>query len=216
VLSTYAFDHGIGWLTVLAEAPPPRYPLFGVSDRGFAAQFFRGPQASRYYLQCTVGETPADWPAERIWPELRARLGDDELVGGPISEVGRVEMRSSVCEPMHYGRLYLVGDAAHIITPLGGKGMNLAVYDAEVLALALRSAVLDGDPGGLRRYSPDCLARTWSYQEFSRWMLEMLHDGGDDSAAGAFRRRLARARLDRLFTDSTAARSFGEMLAGIA
>ncbi|GIH14427.1 4-hydroxybenzoate 3-monooxygenase [Rugosimonospora africana] len=213
-VATYTFDHEVSWLTILATAPPPPHPLLAVSEHGYAAQFYRGPKASRYYLQCRPEDEPADWPAERVWPQLRMRLGDDALPDGPITEIGRVDMRSEVCEPMSYGRLFLAGDAAHVMTPMGGKGMNLAVLDAETLAVAISAAVRDGDESGLRAYSATCLERAWRYQEFSRWMLEMLHDAGDASRVGPFRRRLARTRLAALFTDSTAARVFGEMMAG--
>ncbi|HEY2674797.1 MAG TPA: 4-hydroxybenzoate 3-monooxygenase [Rugosimonospora sp.] len=213
-VTTYTFDHEVSWLTILATTPPPSHPLLAVSEHGYAAQFYRGPQASRYYLQCRPQDEPPDWPAERVWPQLRLRLGDGALPDGPITEIGRVDMRSSMCEPMSYGRLFLAGDAAHVMTPMGGKGMNLAVLDAETLAVAMTAAVRDGDETGLRGYSETCLERAWRYQEFSRWMLEMLHDAGDATAVGPFRRRLARTRLDALFTDSTAARVFGEMMAG--
>lgn len=214
VLTTYTYDHGIGWFTVLADTPPPRHPLFAVSRHGFAAQFPRGPQASRYYLQCPPGDDLEKWPDERIWAQLRARLGDEALPAGPITEKAVVEMRSFVVDPMAYGRLFLVGDAAHIITPMGGKGMNLAVADAAVLARALSAAVRDGDGEPLRAYSATCLRRTWNFQEFSRWMTEMLHDAGDVATAGPFRRQLALARLDRLFTSAPAAAAFADLMAG--
>ncbi|MEV0379395.1 4-hydroxybenzoate 3-monooxygenase [Nonomuraea sp. NPDC050643] len=213
-LTTYTYDHGIGWFTVLADAPPPRHPLFGIHAAGFAAQFARGPRASRYYLQCPAGDALGEWTDERVWAQLRLRLGDDGLPTGPITEKAVVEMRSFVVDPMRYGRLFLVGDAAHIITPMGGKGMNLAIADANVLAHALRAAVRDGDDGPLAAYSATCLKRVWNHQEFSRWMTEMMHDSGDATLAGPFRHRLARARLDRLFTSGAAARAFADLMAG--
>ena len=214
VFTTYTYDHGVGWFTVLADTPPPRHPLLAVSRHGFAAQFPRGPHSSRYYLQCPAGDDLEKWSDERIWAQLRSRLGDDALPAGPITEKAVVEMRSFVVDPMSYGRLFLVGDAAHIITPMGGKGMNLALADAEVLARALAAAVRHGDDEQLRSYSATCLRRTWNFQEFSRWMTEMLHDAGDPATAGPFRRELARARLDRLFTSATAAAGFADMMAG--
>ncbi|MCW6004516.1 4-hydroxybenzoate 3-monooxygenase [Micromonospora sp. CPCC 205371] len=213
-LTTYSYDHGIGWLTVLADAPAPRYPLFAVSRHGFAAQFARGPRASRYYLQRPPSDAVTDWPDDRVWEQLRVRLGDPDLPAGPVTEKALVEMRSFVVDPMSYGRLYLVGDAAHIITPMGGKGMNLALADADVLAKALAAALKDGDDEALRSYSATCLRRTWDYQEFSRWMQEMMHDAGDDTVTGPFRRELARARLDRLFTSPAAATLFATMMSG--
>jgi p-hydroxybenzoate 3-monooxygenase len=213
-VTMYEFDHEVRWLTLLATSPPPRYPMMAVSDSGFAAQFYRTPTVSRFYLQCGPGEALSDWPAERVWAQLRVRLGDESLVDGPITEIVHVDMHSSVCEPMTYGRLFLAGDAAHVLSPMGGKGMNLAVLDAEALALAISRAVRDGDESGLGTYSATCLERAWRYQAFSRWMLEITHDAGDSSRVGPFRRRLARTRLAVLFSDSTAARGFCEMMAG--
>jgi p-hydroxybenzoate 3-monooxygenase len=214
-LETFAFDHGIGWFTVLAETPPPVHPTMGVSRHGFAAQFPRGPRASRFYLQCLPDDDLQKWPDERIWDQLRVRLGDENLPSGPISEKAVVEMRSFVVDPMSYGRLFLVGDAAHVITPMGGKGMNLALADADILATAIRAAVDDGDDKLLGEYSATCVQRTWRYQEFSRWMTEMLHDSGDDSVSGPFRRKLARARLERLFTSTAVGTTWAEMMAGV-
>ncbi|MYS22212.1 p-hydroxybenzoate 3-monooxygenase [Streptomyces sp. DvalAA-14] len=213
-LTAYPFDHGIAWLTVLADVPPPQHPLLAVNSRGYAAHFARGPRTSRFYLQCPPGTRTEDWPDDRVWEQVRARLGDKELVAGPITEKEVFSLRSVVHEPMSYGRLYLVGDAAHVVSPMGGKGMNLALYDAEVFARAVRDFTARGDMSGLDAYSPTCLHRTWNYQEFSRWMTEMLHDAGDDSRTGPFRRRLARARLDRLFSSPPAAAAFAELMAG--
>jgi p-hydroxybenzoate 3-monooxygenase len=213
-LTTYSFDHGIGWFTVLSDSPPPRYPLMGVSSHGFAAQFARGPRASRFYLQYRPGDDPRGWPDELIWQQLRLRLGDDTLPDASVTDRDVVEMRSFVVEPMAYGRLFLVGDAAHIITPMGAKGMNLALADASALARALAAAEHDGDDAALREYSAVCLRRTWDYQEFSRWFTEMVHDAGDESTAGPFRGRLAKARLDRLFDSPPAAAAFADLMAG--
>ncbi|SDS75547.1 4-hydroxybenzoate 3-monooxygenase [Actinoplanes derwentensis] len=213
-LTTYSFDHGIGWYTVLADSPPPRYPLMAVSRHGFAAQFARGPQASRFYLQYQPGDDPRQWPDEHTWSRLRLRLGDDALPEGPITGREVVEMRSFVAEPMAWGRLFLAGDAAHILTPMGAKGMNLAITDAYLLARAITASALHGDDAGLAAYSAACLRRTWDYQEFSRWFAEMVHDAGAES--DAFRRRLARARLDRLFESPYAAAAFADLMAGTA
>jgi p-hydroxybenzoate 3-monooxygenase len=215
-LTAYPFDHGIGWLTVLADVPAYPHPLMAVSREGFAAQFPRGPRASRFYLQCPPDDKPANWPDARIWEQLRRRLGDATLAAGPITDKTVFPLRSVVHEPMSYGRLYLAGDAAHLVSPMGGKGMNLALYDAETLVRAIRDFLADGDESGLDAYSRTCLERTWNYQEFSLWMTEMLHDAGDDSAAGPFRGKLALARLKRLSDSDTAAEAFAELMAGLA
>jgi p-hydroxybenzoate 3-monooxygenase len=213
-LTTYTFDHGIAWYTMLADAPAPRYPVMGVSRHGFAAQFGRGPHASRFYLQYRPGDDPRKWPDDYAWEQLRLRLGVPGLAG-TLTEREIVEMRSFVVEPMEYGKLFLAGDAAHIITPMGAKGMNLAVADAHLLAEALAEAER-GDGAALAGYSAACLRRTWDYQEFSRWFTEMMHDAGDDTETGPFRRRLAQARLDRLFASPPAAAAFADMMAGTA
>ncbi|MDR3083351.1 MAG: 4-hydroxybenzoate 3-monooxygenase [Streptomyces sp.] len=215
-LTAYPFDHGISWLTVLAEAPPPPHPLMATSRDGFAGHFARGPLASRFYLQCPPTDQAEDWPDDRIWQHLRTRLDDDGLVAGPITEKVVFPLRSVVHEPMRHGRLYLVGDAAHVVSPMGGKGMNLALYDAEVFARAVRDFVTHKDESGLDSYSRTCLDRTWNYQEFSRWMTEMLHDAGDDSRTGPFRRKMALARLDRLCRSRASTLAFAELMAGLA
>ncbi|WP_407647235.1 4-hydroxybenzoate 3-monooxygenase [Actinacidiphila soli] len=215
VLTAHAFDHGIGWLTVLADAPPPARPLFAVSPHGFAAHFARGPHASRYYLQCPPDDHPGAWPDPRVWDALRTRLADPALTPGPITDRETFRLRSLVHDPMQYGRLFLVGDAAHIVSPMGGKGMNLALHDADLFARAVRDSVRDHDETGLRTYSQCCLRRVWNDQEFSHWLTRTLHDAGDDTHSGPFHRGLARARLDRLFTSPTASRAFAELMAGL-
>ena len=210
----YTHDFGISWLTILAEAPPPENPLIAVGDRGYAAQFFRGPASSRFYLQIPQGDTPADWTAERIWDQLRLRLHRPDLPGGEITETEVFPLRALVREPMSHGRLYLMGDAAHVISPMGAKGMNLALYDAEVFATAVRDFTRDGDDAGLRAYSGTCLARTWKYQEWSHWMADMLC-GLCPANASPFRRRLARARLDRVLSTDTGRAYWAELWTGL-
>lgn len=212
-MATYAFEQGVSWLTILADVAPPRYPLMAVGTRGFAAQFSRGPTASRCYLQCSPGDTPADWPADRIWAEFRLRLHRPDLPTGPITEAEVFPLRSVVREPMSYRRLYLLGDAAHVISPMGAKGMNLALYDAEVFAAAVRDRI-GGDDSGLRAYSQVCLARTWKYQEWSYWMSEMLL-GLSGADADPFLARLARARFQRVLDSPAATRYWAEMMTGL-
>ncbi|WP_260470762.1 4-hydroxybenzoate 3-monooxygenase [Streptomyces sp. RP5T] len=215
VLTTHTLDHGIGWLTILADAPPPARPLFAVSPYGFAAHFARGPHTSRYYLQCPPDDQPDAWPEQRIWEALRTRLADPALVPGLITDREVFRLRGLVHDPMQYGRLFLVGDSAHIVSPLGGKGMNLALHDADLFVRAIRDSLLNHDDTGLHTYSQRCLRRVWNDQEFSHWLTRTLHDAGDDTHSGSFHRGLARARLDRLFTSDNAARAFAELMAGL-
>ncbi|MGW2887205.1 4-hydroxybenzoate 3-monooxygenase [Streptomyces griseoruber] len=215
VLTAHTHDHGIGWLTVLADAPPPAHPLLAVSSQGFAAHFPRGPHSSRYYLQCPPDDHPDAWPDDRVWDALRTRLADPALVAGPITDRETFRLRSLVHDPMRYGRLFLVGDAAHIVSPMGGKGMNLALYDADLFVRAVRDHVRDQDDTGLRTYSQRCLRRVWNDQEFSHWLTRTVHDAGDDTDSGPFLRQLARSRLDRLFTSPTAAQAFAELMTGL-
>lgn len=213
-MTEYALDFGISWLTILADAPPPAHALMAVGRRGYAAQYSRGPRASRFYLQCAPGDRPDDWPADRIWAELRLRLHRPDLPAGPITETEVFPLRAVVREPMSYGRLFLLGDAAHVISPMGAKGMNLALYDAEVFATAVRDFTRDGDDSGLRGYSATCLARTWKYQEWSYWMSEMLH-GMSDANADPFRARMATARFERVLASPAATRYWAEMMTGL-
>lgn len=215
VLSAYTHDHGISWLTILAESPPPRHPVLAASDHGFCGHFFRGPGLSRFYLQCDPADQVSDWPAERVWPQLRARLGHPDLPAGPITSLEIFPLRCVVYEPMDYGRLFLLGDAAHIVAPTGGRGMNLALNDTGVFVRAVRNAIQHGDESGLRSYSAECLDLVWNYQEFSYWLTETLHDPSVTSRTGPFRQRLARARLARMTTSPTWDRAFTELLAGL-
>jgi p-hydroxybenzoate 3-monooxygenase len=214
-LTRHVMDHGLTWLTVLADAPPTRRPLMAIGPDGFAAHFARGPAASRFYLQCSAEDRIEDWPEERIWQSLRARLADPYLATGPVTDREIFALRSVVHDPMSYGRLYLLGDAAHIMSPMGGKGMNLALNDADVFARAVRAFLRDGDESLLRRYSADCLEQVWTSQEFSRWMLETTHDTGGPAEEAGFRQELRRARLRRLTSSQTAGRAYVEAFAGL-
>jgi p-hydroxybenzoate 3-monooxygenase len=214
-ITAHAFDYGVTWLTILADAPPPKYPLMASGTRGYAAQYFRGPETSRFYLQVDPADTPGDWPAERIWAELRYRMYRPDLPTGPITETEIFPLRALVREPMSYGRLYLLGDAAHVISPMGAKGMNLALYDAEVFVTAIRDFIATGDDSGLRAYSDTCLARTWRYQEWSHWQSDMIF-GLCPANADPFRQRLARARFERALGTDAGARAWAELWPGLA
>jgi p-hydroxybenzoate 3-monooxygenase len=215
--TTHAYDYGIWWLTILADTPPPKHALMSVGERGYAAQFARGLRASRLYLHVAAGDAVEDWPYDRIWAELRHRLHQPDLPVGQITATEVFPLRSSIREPMSHGRLYLLGDAAHIIPPMGAKGMNLALFDAEVFSAAVRDFATTGDESGLRGYSDTCLERTWRYQEFSNWLADMMHgaSGSPVGGGGTFRERIMRARLDRMLSSETAARYYAEMFTGL-
>ncbi|WP_405563034.1 4-hydroxybenzoate 3-monooxygenase [Streptomyces sp. NBC_01180] len=214
-------DDGVAWLALLAQAPPSADGVvFGIHERGFGAHMARSPEVTRYYLQVPPGDTPDDWPHERVWHELRTRLAADgtpPLTEGPLVEKVVLDMHNYVVEPMSYGRLHLAGDSAHLIAPIAAKGMNLAIHDALLLADALIAAYPGeggdgaGDDGGLAGYSQATLRRVWQYQEFSQWLSDVLHGA---SSGNRFRAGTARARLRRLLESDTAARSFAGLYMG--
>ncbi|MEH0442408.1 MULTISPECIES: 4-hydroxybenzoate 3-monooxygenase [unclassified Streptomyces] len=211
-------DYGVGWLALLAEAPPSSdCVLFGIHPNGFAGHMARSPEVTRYYLQCHPGDDPDDWSDERIWSELRLRLagGADAvpLTEGPLIEKRVLDMHDYVVEPMAYGRLFLAGDAAHLVAPIAAKGMNLALHDAFLLGDALVAHLDGGDGSGLDGYSQACLRRVWDYQEFSQWLSEVYHG---TAAGDPFRAGTALARLRRLLTSPTAAAAFAEQYLGTA
>jgi p-hydroxybenzoate 3-monooxygenase len=158
-------------------APSTDELIYAFHERGFALHSLRSPTLTRLYLQVDPGEDIADWPDDRIWMELQLRLAAPgwTLQEGPIVDKGVTPMRSFVVEPMSWGRLFLAGDAAHIVPPTGAKGLNLAVADVVVLASALESWSRDGDLTGLDRYSEHCLRRVWRVQEFSTALTALMH-----------------------------------------
>jgi p-hydroxybenzoate 3-monooxygenase len=174
----------------------------------------RTPDVSRLYLQCAPDEDLAKWPDELIWSELRARLGSGgpALREGPVLQKGVTGMRSFVVEPMQYGRLFLAGDAAHIVPPTGAKGLNLAVADVRVLARALAEHYRNGSDGLLDRYSETCLRRVWKVQRFSWWMTSMLHRFHDE---GPVRQRLQLAELDYIASSRVASTALAENYVGL-
>jgi p-hydroxybenzoate 3-monooxygenase len=207
-------EYPFGWLGILAEVAPSTDELiYAYHDRGFAMHSLRSPKLSRLYLQVDPHDDIANWPDERIWEELHRRLAADgwSLTEGPIVEKGITPMRSFVASPMRRGRLFLAGDAAHIVPPTGAKGLNLAVNDVRVLAAALASWYRDGSATGLDEYSDTCLQRVWRVQDFSTYMTTLLHRlDGDDFDAG-----LQRARLRYVTTSDAAARSLAENYVGL-
>jgi len=214
-LTVYEKDYPFGWLGILSESPPPSEELiYAHHERGFALFSMRTPDVSRLYLQCAPDEDLAKWPDELIWSELRARLGSGgpALREGPVLQKGVTGMRSFVVEPMQYGRLFLAGDAAHIVPPTGAKGLNLAVADVRVLARALAEHYRNGSDGLLDRYSETCLRRVWKVQRFSWWMTSMLHRFHDE---GPVRQRLQLAELDYIASSRVASTALAENYVGL-
>jgi p-hydroxybenzoate 3-monooxygenase len=212
-LSLFERVYPFAWLGILAEMPPASEELiYANDDRGFALLSMRSPTVSRLYLQCTPDEDVEEWPDERIWDELRIRL-NVEVPGGPVLQKSVTPMRSFVAEPMRFGRLFLAGDAAHIVPPTGAKGMNLAIADVQVLVQGLevfykRAGSLDT----LNTYSQTCLSRVWKVQRFSWWMTSLLHRFDDETP---FDHRRQLAELEYLVSSRAAAQSLAENYVGL-
>jgi p-hydroxybenzoate 3-monooxygenase len=217
VLKIHERVYPFGWLGILAEVPPSSEELIYAShERGFALLSMRSPTVSRLYLQCAPDEDPEAWPDDRIWSELETRLHTDEadwkLIKGPIVQKGITPMRSFVAEPMQSGRLFLLGDAAHIVPPTGAKGLNLAVADVRVLARALERYYRTGASELLASYSETCLGRIWQVQRFSWWMTSMLHRF---DAHTEFERRIQLAELDYVAGSRAASTALAENYVGL-
>ncbi|MFD3652045.1 4-hydroxybenzoate 3-monooxygenase [Streptomyces sp. NPDC058620] len=218
VRATYERTYPYSWLGILAEAPPVHDELiYAHSDRGFALASMRSPQVSRLYLQVPNGTDPADWSDERIWDELDARFALDadpewRLKRGPVTAKSVLPMRSSVTEPMRYGRVFLAGDAAHIVPPTGAKGLNLAAADVIVLARAFGQWRSSGSVELLDAYSDTCLRRVWRAEHFSYFMTTTLHT---DPAQSGFDTRLQFSQLDRIAASPHAAAELAENYTGL-
>lgn len=210
-------DYPFAWFGVLAQAPPSTEELiYCSSERGFALHSMRSPELSRLYFQCDPDDEVGDWSDDQIWEELHTRLAREDdwsLTEGPLVEKGITPMRSFVTEPMQYGRLYLAGDAVHIVPPTGAKGLNLAVADVRVLAEALVHWFEGGDYSLLEAYSESCLRRVWRTQHFSWWMTWMLHRFPDDE--DGFQAKLSRAQLDYVCSSEAAATTLAENYVGL-
>jgi p-hydroxybenzoate 3-monooxygenase len=214
-MALYEREYPFAWLGILAEATPSSQEVtYTNHERGFALLSMRSPTLSRLYLQCRPDENLADWSDHRIWQELHARTEADgfALAEGPILQKGVTPMRSFVVEPMQFGRLFLAGDAAHIVPPTGAKGMNLAIADVTVLFRALAEFYRTGEEGLLARYSETCLRRVWRVQHFSWWMTCMLHRFEGDTG---FDHRRQLAELDYVATSRVAAQSLAENYVGL-
>jgi p-hydroxybenzoate 3-monooxygenase len=215
VLRTFERDYPFAWLGILAAVAPSIEELvYAHHDRGFALLSLRSPELSRYYVQCRPDESLDGWSDDRIWEELQLRTGLEgwTLHEGPVLEKGITGMRSFVVEPMQHGRLYLAGDAAHIVPPTGAKGLNLAIADVRVLAEAIVDWYARGSTKGLDAYSDTCLRRVWRAEHFSWWMTTMLHRlDGDDP----FDSKLQLSLLRYVTSSEAAATSLAENYVGL-
>ena len=214
VLTTYEREYPFAWLGILAAvAPSSEELIYCYHERGFALLSMRSPAVSRLYLQVPADEKIEGWPDERIWEELHARFAAEDwtLIEGPVIEKGISAMRSFVAEPMQFGRLFLSGDAAHIVPPTGAKGMNLALRDVSILAQALAVFFATGDPRDLDEYSTNCLRRVWRAQHFSWWMTSMLHRFPDSDA---YQTKLQLAQLAYTVDSRAASTSLAENYVG--
>ena len=216
-LTMYERTYPFAWLGILAQAPPSsRELIYANHELGFALLSMRSPEISRLYIQCDPDEDIANWPDARIWEQLHLRFatrdGKWELTEGPVIQKNIAEMRSFVADPMQYGRLFLAGDAAHIVPPTGAKGLNLAATDARVLARALADFYGSGSTDVMDRYSEICLRRCWKVQHFSWWMTSMLHRIPGESA---FDRRRQLAELDYVTSSRAASTALAEHYTGL-
>ncbi len=212
-------DHEISWLAILAEAPPSMSAIgYALHERGFAGHMARTPTVTRYYLEVPRGEDPEAWTDDRIWDELRLRMGAErygELKRGPVIERRIVDLSSRVMDTIQRGNLFLAGDAASLISPSAAKGANLALMEAEILGRALVTAFEKRDTTALDRYSAECLPRIWRAQEFSHWMINLLHSPAGYGDEALFQRALRDARLESLRVSRAHQDFFAENYVGI-
>jgi p-hydroxybenzoate 3-monooxygenase len=216
VLTTFERNYPFGWLGILADVPPAEHELiYANHERGFALASMRSATRSRYYIQCALDERIEDWPDERFWDELCVRLGPvtaAKVVRGPSFEKAIAPLRSFVSEPMRWGRLFLAGDAAHIVPPTGAKGMNLAVSDVTMLGEALRDLYGHGSSTGIDGYSARALARVWKAERFSWWFTSITHRFPD---MDGFSRRLQMAELAYIKGSQAAQKTLAENYVGL-
>jgi p-hydroxybenzoate 3-monooxygenase len=214
-ISAHERVYPLGWLGILSDTPPVSEELIYVRHSlGFALCSMRSPTRSRYYIQCSLAEDIESWPDERFWDELRPRLDDEareRLVTGPSIEKSIAPLRSFVAEPMRFGRLFLAGDAAHIVPPTGAKGLNLAASDVRYLSLAFIEHYAEKSDAGLDHYSGRALARVWKAERFSWWMTMLLHRISENT----FDQRIQLAELDYLFRSKAAMTVFAENYVGL-
>ena len=215
-LKTYEQAYPFGWLGVLSHVPPVSDELiYASSERGFALCSMRSKTLSRYYVQCPLEDTVEAWPDDRFWNELKLRVGPDvaaHLVSGPSVEKSIAPLRSYVADPLRFGRLFLAGDAAHIVPPTGAKGLNLAASDVAYLAEALEEFYREGSETALERYTERALRRIWAAVRFSWWMTRQLHKFPDDTG---FMQKIRDSELTYLFQSPAAQSVFAEQYVGM-
>ena len=215
VLRTFEKHYPFGWLGIMSETPPYPDICYCYHQRGFALASMRGPNLSRYYIQCDPDTRIEDWPDERFWQEFKARCPGDmaeQIVTGASIEKSIAPLRSFVAEPMRYGRLFLAGDAAHIVPPTGAKGLNLAVSDVFYLSRALTEASKHGNERYLDSYSDMALRRVWGAERLSWWLTNLLHRFPDDTP---FDERTKENQLDYLVASERAQASLAEQYGGL-
>jgi p-hydroxybenzoate 3-monooxygenase len=215
VLTVYDREFPCGWLGVLSESPPLEEMTYANHDRGFALASRRSTQVSRLYVQCDLDDDVANWSDARIWDELHVRLGDpgrSELKEGRIFQKGITPVRSFVSAPMQYGRLFLAGDASHIVPPTGAKGLNLAVADVRVLSRALIGFFKTCATARLDRYSETCLKRVWKVVRYSTYMTTLLHRFPGQTA---FDRQVQLAELEYVLNSHAASTTIAENYVGL-
>jgi p-hydroxybenzoate 3-monooxygenase len=209
-------EYPFGWLGILADVPPCHPELiYANGERGFALASMRSPTRSRYYIQVPLTEKLEDWPAERLWDDLEQRfapLASRPVVRGPALEMSIAPLRSYVFETMRHGRLFLAGDAAHIVPPTGAKGLNLAASDVAYLADALIGHYRRGDETGLAGYEAKALARIWKAERFSWYLTKLMHRFPED---GAFEHRMQSAELDYVAASETMQKAIAENYVGL-
>jgi p-hydroxybenzoate 3-monooxygenase len=215
-IETYERVYPFGWLGILSDTPPVSHELiYSNHTRGFALCTMRSAKRSRYYVQCPLDDHVEEWPDDRFWDELKRRLDPEaaeKLVTGPSIEKSIAPLRSFVAEPMRFGRMFLAGDAAHIVPPTGAKGLNLAASDAHYLAQAFREFYDEKSSAAIDAYSGRALSRAWKAVRFSWWMTSMLHKFPDNGAFGA---RIQLAELDYVVNSKVAAASLAENYVGL-
>ena len=212
----YEKIYPFGWLGILSETPPVNHELiYANSERGFALCSMRNENLSRYYIQCALSDSPSDWTDAAFWQELKRRIPADQaakLVTGPSIEKSIAPLRSFVTEPMRWGRLFLCGDAAHIVPPTGAKGLNTAASDVHYLYNGLRDYYENASTEGIDHYSARALARVWKAERFSWWFSSLMHRYPDQSA---FDHRIQVAELEFLRSNKAAQQAMAENYVGL-